>query len=506
MQHPQYLSEVDKYSLSLTDFPSRFDAYIFSAISGLYFDGNIRIHPIDIENYLSSDQLAAATFEKQSGIEFLQDSEDLSDYTSFPFYYNYLKKINLLRDLQKSGFDISSFYCEDLAKKDAYEINSRFSQLTVTEIIDSLKKKILLAEKNYVQSDATEIQTAYEGIEELIEGFSAQAEVGLAVQGKIFTEVMGGANLGTLCIRAGSSGLGKTRQSVGDAAYLAFPFRYNSITCQWERKGFSEKVLFIATEQSKEQIQKMILAYLTDINEDKFKYGNFSSREQRVLSQAVQLLKEYQENFYIMRIPNPTVESLKALIRENVLVHNIQYVFYDYIFIGPALLNEFKGHSLRNDELLLLMATALKDLATELNIFIMTSTQVNSNADNSENIRNESSLAGGRSTINKADFGCICARPSKEELEVLKELIDNMGGVEPNMVTDVFKVRNGTWTQTRIWSVINLGTLKKTDLFITDSRMYPIEDFSLHSEYEMVNWDEETDKGYIQKLYELNEG
>ena len=46
-----------------------------------------------------------------------------------------------------------------------------------------------------------------------------------------------------------------------------------------------------------------------------------------------------------------------------------------------------------------------------------------------------------------------------------------------NLVTDIFKVRNGQWTQVRIWSDMNLGTLKKKDLFITDSRMEPIEDF-----------------------------
>lgn len=865
MQHPQYLSEVDKYSLSLTDFTSRFDAYIFSAISGLYLDGNVKIHPIDIENYLSSDQLAASTFEKQNGIEFLQDSEDLSDYTSFPFYYNYLKKINLLRDLQKSGFDVSSFYCEDLTKPDAYEINSRFNELSVTDIVDTLKKKILVAEKNYVKTDETETQTIAEGIEELIEGFDAQEELGLPVQGEIFTEVMGGARRGALMIRSASSGLGKalpnsaliptpsgfkkvdeikvgdylfdafgkptrvlgvypqgikevyevtfksgrkahccdehlwsyctssqrkeskkqrifytktlrdiigneaikkdgynilvpntyavkydekthfipsylfglalgdgsfrqhssnksfqfsseteelpnkfgqmmgwivkknseknftwyfareerqkgtnkkvniwvedflkeypalincksnekyipleyledsiknrkdllcglldtdgsvdekgrisyttnsikmatdvkrlcfslglmariapdthkdtsicynvyitgrpedkkdlfklkrkkdkilrwynssqrkenndfdpmvkvedagykeemtcfyvdneehlfltedyivthnTRQSLADAAYLAFPFRYNSITCQWERIGFSEKILFIATEQQISQIQKMVLAYITDINEDRFKYGRFSQREEKILKQAVQIMKEFEGNFLIMRIPNPTIDSIKALVRENVILHDVGYVFYDYIFIGPALLNEFKGHQLRNDELLLLMATALKDLAVELNVFVATSTQVNANADNNENIRNESSLAGGRSTINKADFGCICARPTKDELEVLKDLIDRMGGVEPNLVTDVYKVREGSWTQTRIWSKIDLGTLKKVDLFITDSKMYPVEDFSIHSEYNMVNWDEETDKGYAEKIKKLNE-
>ena len=40
------------------------------------------------------------------------------------------------------------------------------------------------------------------------------------------------------------------------------------------------------------------------------------------------------------------------LVRENCLTHQISHVFYDYIFIGPALLGEFRGFNLRNDKLL----------------------------------------------------------------------------------------------------------------------------------------------------------
>ena len=101
-------------------------------------------------------------------------------------------------------------------------------------------------------------------------------------------------------------------------------------------------------------------------------------------------------------------------------MNDIGYVFYDYIFIGPSLLSEFKGFNLRNDEVLLMFSTALKDLAVELNIFVMSSTQVNANGDDSTNIRNESTLAGGRATINKADIGAVMARPTKEELKILE--------------------------------------------------------------------------------------
>ena len=135
-----------------------------------------------------------------------------------------------------------------------------------------------------------------------------------------------------------------------------------------------------------------------------------------------------------------------------------------------------------------MMATALKDLAVELNVCVFTSTQVNANADNNTNIRNESSLAGGRSTINKADNGMIMARPTKEELETLEPIITTYG--KPNLVTDIFKVRSGEWTQVRIWSIMDLGRMKRDDLFITDSRLEVIQDFYAGDEYDISNWEE----------------
>ena len=163
-------------------------------------------------------------------------------------------------------------------------------------------------------------------------------------------------------------------------------------------------------------------------------------------------------------------------IRENVITNDIKYVFYDYIFISPSLLSEFRGMGLRNDELLLLMATALKDLAIEQNICIFTSTQVNAKIDDNSNIRNEASLAGGRATINKADNGVIYARPTKEELDLLGAASMSAGMI-PNIVADVFKVRSGRWTQVRVWSYFDTGSLRLKDLFITDNRLNIINDF-----------------------------
>ena len=489
MKHPQFLSEVDKYSLSISDFSTRFEKYIFTAIQGLWHNGAPKITAFDIEVYMEANEAARRVFDLQNGLEYLQDIEEFSNVENFPYYYNKLKKLNLLRDLKKQNFDVSDFYQEDLTASNAAEINQRFEELTISDIITGVKKKLLILESDYAATEEVQEWDIADDIDDLIESFGEDGSVGLPIQGAIFNKVIDGAQRSCLTIRSGASGTGKTRNAVADACLLAFPVRYNSETGSWEQVGSNQKVLFIITEQTDKQIKKMILAYLSDINESKFKYGRFTEEERKVINQAKQVMKDFSSNFILVRIPNPTIELVKTKVREKVLLHDIGYVFYDYIFIGPALLNEFRGFGVRNDEVLLMMATALKDLAVELNVCVFTSTQVNANADNNANIRNESSLAGGRSTINKADNGAIMARPTKEELETLEPIISSYG--RPNLVTDIFKVRSGEWTQVRIWSIVDLGRMKREDLFITDSRLEVINDFYTGDEYNISDFEDD---------------
>ena len=636
MKHPHYFSEVDKYCLNVTDFSSRFERYVFLAILGLYKQGATNITPLDIDNFLSTDAGASRVFEQYKGIEYLQDVEEFCQVENFPYYYNKLKKLNLLRDLKKQGFDITEFYMEDLTNPKALEINSNFENLTIQDICTGVKSKLLLLESNYAKTDEVEVEKASQGMKSFLEEINEKIEIGPSLQGHIYNKIIGGACKGALTIRSGSSGLGKalpnstllptpngwktveeiqvgdylfdalgkptkvlqiypqgkkevwevlfkdgrtarccdehlwnfyysqqapsdlekrkmqtktlkeilkeplfncingkmipnilipqqhpvyystkhhmvspykygltfesegsslsreyvedsidnrcallaglidangyidegvlfytgtninlmksveevarslglytkiddsdiylivltlegsqeierkilensrnyelyedwaknkqkrnpykylynpiidirmlgykeemtcfyvdneehlflteefivthnTRQAMADACQLAYPVRYNYQKGEWEQIGSSEKVLFIVTEQTFPQIRKMILAYLSDINESRFKLGHFTNEELSILNQAIEVMETYADNMIFVKMPNPTIELVKTIVRENCLTKNINHVFYDYIFIGPALLGEFRGFNLRNDKLL----------------------------------------------------------------------------------------------------------------------------------------------------------
>ena len=198
--------------------------------------------------------------------------------------------------------------------------------------------------------------------------------------------------------------------------------------------------------------------------------------ERLVVNQAVRVMEAYKDYFFIVRLSNPNIEQIKAVVRQNWLLHDIDNVFYDYIFSSPSLLNEFRDLRIREDVALNLLSTALKDLAVELKIFMMSSTQTNAKSDEDKNIKNESVIRGARSIIDKCDIACVVSRVTKEEETALEGAIELFGKI-PNQVTDIYKVRRGKYTNVRVWSLVDLGTCRKEDIFMTDEHLNLIKDF-----------------------------
>ena len=127
----------------------------------------------------------------------------------------------------------------------------------------------------------------------------------------------------------------------------------------------------------------------------------------------------------------------------------------------------------------MMLSTALKDIAVELGLFVMSSTQTNAKSDeDNRTMKNESVIRGARSIIDKCDLACVISRVTKEEEELLSDTIAKVG-ITPNQVMDVYKVRRGKYTNVRIWSYVDLGTCRKLDLFITDEKLNEVPGFEI---------------------------
>lgn len=474
MKKPSLLSEKDKYNLQPNDFESRFERYIFIAILNSYNNGAQTLSEIDIDNYLMEHKDQYLLFQQNNGISYLQDALDMSTPENFEYYYNRIKKFNCLKDLKKSGFDISEFYEENELNPKQFEINQRFETLKPKDIFDGLKRRIYKVEGEYVEGDASITTDVSVGIDELLEKLKNSPDAGARFQGKYFNTVTRGARKGKYYLVSLGSGIGKSRFLLGEACYLSFPMRYSWETMEWKITGNAEKTLFIATEQTKEEIQTMIVAYLTGINEDVILYGHFTKEQQTVIEEAKEVIKKYKNNLMIVQIPMPSVEVVKSVVRQNCIVNDIKNVIFDYIFSNPALLNEFRDLKIREDVALLMLSTALKDLAVEQDVFMMSATQLNSNQDtNEKGIKNQNSIRGSRAIVDKADIAMIGTLVPDDQRDQIAPYVAKYG--MPTQVFDVYKVRRGKWTNLKIWSNVDLGTCRRSDVFVTDSNVKEIE-------------------------------
>ena len=106
-------------------------------------------------------------------------------------------------------------------------------------------------------------------------------------------------------------------------------------------------------------------------------------------------------------------------------------------------------------------------------------------------------LRDSKSIPDKADFGAIKAKVLNEELNLLEAACQTVGAY-PNQVTDVYKMRRGKWVDVRIWSLVDNGTCRFKDLFVTDANLKIISDFEIKSI--LLDYEDGFDK--ISELFE----
>ena len=276
-----------------------------------------------------------------------------------------------------------------------------------------------------------------------------------------------------------------TRLAVFDACELAYPEMWYAHGNQYNeikkpnfyieqkdgRPREPNKVLFITTEMSKDDIRSIILAKLSGINESRIKNGmalkNEGSEEYRRVKHAVNIMEKYNGNFFLEQIENPDMSNVEATIRKYVFQKNVKYVFFDYIFSSSNLIAEIDNSKIREDVLLGMMANKLKNLALEHKIFIMTSTQVSAEGMNKAGFKDENCLRGAKSLADKTDLSCIITRIHSTEKKYYEEEFQNLPFSEPataeeerqimTYLIDIYKNRDGT-NHVRIPLKINLGT------------------------------------------------
>jgi len=454
-----------EYPLRLEDFVEKKYQAIYTALYNLYVLGNNNIDISDITGYFKEQTGMYEGFIKAGGMDVLYQIGANPSLDNFDYNYKMIKKQSLLRDMVKIGIDVSDIYDKTLAPDLFEKQMARFNALELDDIFKHYEGKINQLQTKYQNLLDKSCINVGDNIEELYKELQTIQEVGLPLEGDAYNTVTRGARLKKLYIDSGASGTGKSRRMAGNAAHLSIPMYYDVEKEEWINTGLQQKVLYITTELEHAEIQTLIMAYVSGINEDIILSNKYDDEERERIELTLQYIKQYN-NIVIEFLPNPSIPTIITTIKKHVLQDDIQYVFYDYIHITSGL-TEGRDKNTRDDVILMLVSDTLKNLANELNIHISTATQLNGDYEEKE-VKNQNLIRGSKAIADKADIGAITLPVSEAEKELGRTYAVKLQTLEPNFITDIYKNRRGKWTGIRIWRNIDLGTCRTVDCFVTD--------------------------------------
>lgn len=481
------LLDNEKYKFYEEDFPEEFHRILFGSIYNIHCGGASEVTLNAIEDYLTQRPALYGVYKTNKGAEYLTALKSSVQAVTFDYYYQRMKKFTLLRMYnEKCGMDLSNFYDVDnitnVKKKQVQE--DWLDNSSLEQIADAIDKNIVDIRLKYVD-DANESATnAGEGVLELIARLKETPEVGYPLFGHLINTVTRGARLKKLYLRSAASGVGKTRAMIADACSIACDEIYDSSIQRWIKNGTKEPTIFISTEQEKDEIQTMMLAFLSDVDEEHILNGKYIAGEWERIRYAANLLQH--SPLYIQQLPDFSLQDIENTIKRGVRDFECRYVFFDYIHSSMKILSEVTSKAgvkgLREDNVLFMISIRLKDLCNQYGIFIMTATQLNGDyKTETENQYDQNLLRGAKAIADKVDYGAIMLETNASDAKALEKVIKQHGFEMPKIKISIYKNRRGRYKDILLWCKADRGTCRIDPMFAT-TRSYeliPIEDLKI---------------------------
>jgi len=486
--NPNLLDLTDKYNVVDEDFPDEFHKIIFGAIYKIHELGAQEITINSISDFLSTRPKSRGVFESQKGEEWLLKVADSAISSTFDYYYNRLKKMSLLRAYDNFGINVSDIYDPDnILDTKKKEIQEEYlDNSSLEQIADLIDERIDRVRSEFVEDSYGEAYQAAEGIEELIERFKEHPEVGIPLYGPLINTVTRGARLKKFYLRSAATGVGKTRSMIADACYIGCNKIYDE-DFGWISSGVAQPTLFITTEQELEEVQTMMLAFLSNVNEEHILNGEYEPGEEERVHEAARILAA--SPLYVEELPDFSLKDVEDKIKKNMRDHDIHYVCHDYIHTSLKILEEITrrsgGVKLREDNILFMLSTRLKDLCNKYGIFIMSATQLNGDAKDAK-IPDQNLLRGAKAIADKIDVGSILLGVTDEDLISLDPILCSNVFDKPTIKLSIYKNRRGRYKGVYLWCKADLGTCRIKPMFCTsyNYEMISIDDIKIRVEEE----------------------
>ena len=466
---PQLLDYTDKYSITDDDFPDDFHKIIFGSIYKLHELGAEKITLQSIADYLSTRPRSEAIYKKQKGEEWIVKAVENAETASFDYYYNRMKKMTLLRAFDEAKIDVSDIYDVDniIDIKKRQQQEDILDNSSLEQIAEKVQDKLDIIRSTYVDETWGDAYQAGDDVFELIEELEKSPEVGVPLYGPLINTVTRGARLKKFYLRSAPTGIGKTRSMIADACYIGCNRIYDDFF-GWIKNGVAEPVLYITTEQEKSEIQTMMLAFLSSVNEEHILNARYEGDEKERVVEAGKLLKS--SPIYIEVLPDFSLQDVENKIKKNLRDHDIKYIFFDYIHSSLKILEEITrragGVKLREDTILFMLSIRLKDLCNKYGVFIMSATQLNGSYVESET-PDQNLLRGAKAIADKIDLGSIILPASQDDIDNLGTILANNAFQAPSLKISVYKNRRGRYKGVYLWCKADLGCCRIQPMFAT---------------------------------------
>lgn len=457
-----------KYETNINDYNETFHRMIWGAMYNIAKKSNVKkITPIEIENELSQFPNTLNLWKTNDGWKYIEKAiEETEDKISnVSLYYENVRKYSILRmAIEKLKMDITFIYDEN----DEYKMNL-FNEMDSKKVLRLILNRFDEF-KNMWKSNFDDNYSFHPGesIKERLEIHKKQdSSYGYPFQSGYMTTIFRGMRPKKFIVRSSISGGGKTRTSLAEACNIASDRIYDWTNKKWLSTGEKKPVLFISTELTKEEIQDILLAHISGIEEDRIsEWKDITNEEELILNESSKIVED--SLLFGEYLPDFTIESIEEIIERYIINYNITHAFFDYINDSPSLYSfyiEKAKVKLQTHQILFLFSAALKALGNKYNIYLGSATQLSSNW---KDEKDANALKGSKAIIEKADGGILAIPVSSSDLKKLEPILNNGFYKEPNMGYYIFKNRGGKWNNIIVWTRINMGTVREIDCFVTN--------------------------------------
>ena len=468
---PKLFEQDDKYKFNEEDFYDDFHKITFGCIYNLWQLGAKEITLPAMLDYFSQRPKAEAIFKTNKGEEFILKAAEMANINTFDYYYNRMKKMSLLRAYESLGMDLSWLYDPDniLNSKKKQEQEDWLDNSTTTEIFNRINEKIDIIKEEYVDEVESSGAQIGDGINTLLESFKETPALGYPLYGDFINTVTRGARLGKFFLVSAATGIGKTRNMIAQCCYIGCEQLYDLKENKWVTTGAGQPCLYIATEQDLQECQTMCLAFVAGVDEEHILRGEYYAGEWERVMKATQLLK--QSKIYFECMPDFTMLSIETAIKRHIREHEVQYIFMDYIHSSASILMEVGGNrgikGLREDNVLFLLSSKLKDIAVQYGVFVMSATQLNASYQESET-PDQNLLRGSKAIADRIDMGMIMLEVTKDDKEKITPFCNQNNLPIPNVKISCYKNRQGRWKGIYFWVLAERGMCRFDPLFCSD--------------------------------------